>query len=151
MNDVDDSAAAVERELAEIEAELGGDDRAAVEAAGAEAVKDVSAEKGMALMMVVGGLKFSVEGVAGVVVSDDNYNSLGVAAVDLIYKYFPDGIFEFLAAYKEELAVLGAGFGFYRAVVEAKKKSGVEGEDGEGVGGVVRSEIAKKGGGDGAA
>jgi len=130
MNDIDDSADAVERELAEIEAELGGDDREAVEAAGADAVKDAAAARGMELMMVVGALRFGVEGVAGVSVDDRHYEELGGAAVDLIAKYFPDGVFGFLAAYKEEIAFLGAGFGFYRAVVEAKKNS-VEDGDGE--------------------
>jgi hypothetical protein len=53
---------------------------------------------------------------------DERINAVAVAVVNVVLKYYPDP-FVLIEKYKEEVMLVIAIFGLYKAVVEAKKEA----------------------------
>lgn len=75
-------------------------------------------------LVIIGGLRFVFDAIGGLSISDDQYRKMAHAWAVVIAKRFENGIFDFLAKYKDELQAVVATVAFMgavRAAVQAKR------------------------------
>lgn len=81
-------------------------------------------------LVIMGGLRFVFDAIGGLKISDDQYRKMAHAWAVVIAKRFENGIFDFLAKYRDELQAVVATVAFLGAVRAAAqvKREALEAE-----------------------